>query len=73
VWSVARAESVAKIVVAQMTDPSRVTAEGRGEAEPIADNKKPEGRRQNRRIELIVMKPAEAAAVGQAVAPAPAQ
>src|SRR5215468_4906590 len=67
--SVARAESVAKIVVAQMTDPSRVTAEGRGEAEPIADNKTAEGRRQNRRIELIVMKPAEAA-VGQATVPA---
>jgi type VI secretion system protein ImpK len=70
--SVARADSVAKIVDAQMSDPSRLTSEGRGEAEPIADNKTPEGRRQNRRIELIVMKPAEAAAVGQAVAPAPA-
>ena len=71
--SVARAESVAKIVIAQMTDPSRVTAEGRGEAEPIADNKTAEGRRQNRRIELIVMKPAEAQAADQAAAPAPAQ
>ena len=71
--SVARAESVAKIVIAQMTDPSRVTAEGRGEAEPIADNKTAEGRRQNRRIELIVMKPAEAKAADQAAAPAPAQ
>jgi len=72
--SVARAESVAKIVIAQMTDPSRVTAEGRGDAEPIGDNKTPEGKRQNRRIELIVMKPAEAQAADQAAAPAaPAQ
>jgi type VI secretion system protein ImpK len=68
--SVARAQTVRKLVVAQLSDGSRVGAEGRGEAEPVADNKTPEGRRQNRRIELIVMKPEAAAAVSQAVAPA---
>jgi type VI secretion system protein ImpK len=42
--------------VAELSDPSRVTAEGRGENEPIADNGTPDGRRKNRRIELIVLK-----------------
>jgi type VI secretion system protein ImpK len=54
--SVARAQTVEKIVVAELSDPSRVTAEGRGENEPIADNGTPDGRRKNRRIELIVLK-----------------
>jgi type VI secretion system protein ImpK len=39
-----------------------VTSEGRGETEPVADNKTPEGRKRNRRIELIVQKPEEGAA-----------
>ena len=50
-----------KLVVGQLSDASRVTSEGRGETEPVADNKTPEGRKRNRRIELIVMKPAEGA------------
>jgi type VI secretion system protein ImpK len=57
--SVARAETVKAIVVAELSDPSRVTSEGRGETEPVADNKTPEGRKRNRRIELIVQKPEE--------------
>jgi type VI secretion system protein ImpK len=54
--SVARAEAVKKIVEAELSDPARVTAEGRGENEPIADNASAEGRAKNRRIELIVLK-----------------
>jgi len=57
--SVARAETVKAIVVAGLSDSSRVTSEGRGESEPVADNKTAEGRRKNRRIELIVLKPEE--------------
>jgi type VI secretion system protein ImpK len=62
--SVARAETVKAIVVAALSDPSRVTSEGRGETEPIADNKTTEGKRRNRRIELIVQKSAEGAVEG---------
>jgi len=62
--SVARAETVKAIVVAELSDPSRVTSQGLGETEPVADNKTAEGRRRNRRIELIVQKPAEAAIEG---------
>jgi type VI secretion system protein ImpK len=57
--SVARAETVKAIVDAELSDPSRVTSEGRGETEPVDTNKTPEGRRRNRRIELIVQKPEE--------------
>ena len=59
--SVARAETVKAIVIAQLSDAARVTSEGRGETEPVTDNKTPEGRKRNRRIELIVQKPAEGA------------
>jgi type VI secretion system protein ImpK len=55
--SVARAETVKGIVIAFLSDPSRVTSEGKGETEPVAPNDTPEGRRKNRRIELIVLKP----------------
>ncbi|UFN47771.1 type VI secretion system protein TssL, long form [Roseomonas sp. OT10] len=53
--SQARAES-AMAVVQRATggDPARFRAEGRGEAEPIADNRTPEGREENRRIEIVV-------------------
>ena len=60
--SVARAETVKVIVVSKLSDPSRVASGGRGETEPVADNKTPEGRKRNRRIELIVQKPEEGAA-----------
>jgi type VI secretion system protein ImpK len=63
--SVARAETAKAIIVAQLQDPSRITAEGRGENEPIADNSTAEGRKQNRRIELIVFKSEEAAAINE--------
>src|SRR5882724_4625401 len=59
--SVARAETVKAIVVALLSDASRVTSEGKGETEPVAKNDTPEGRRKNRRIELIVLKPDAAA------------
>lgn len=59
--SVARAETVKAIVAALLSDASRVTSEGKGETEPVAKNNTPEGRRKNRRIELVVLKPDAAA------------
>lgn len=52
--SLARAEAVKKILVQQYgIDEGLLTTEGRGEAQPIADNKIAEGKAQNRRVEFI--------------------
>jgi OOP family OmpA-OmpF porin len=50
-----RAESVVKYLANKDIDPSRLTAVGYGEANPIADNKTVEGRAKNRRVELILL------------------
>ena len=47
-----RANSVRNYLLTQGLSAERVKAEGRGEAEPVADNATAEGRRQNRRVEL---------------------
>lgn len=52
--SLARARSVEKILTPLITDPSRITVEGKGEDEPIADNSTPEGRAKNRRVEVMI-------------------
>ncbi len=53
--SVLRATSIVNILTKQNgIDPKRVTAAGRGEYFPIADNKTPEGRAKNRRTEIIL-------------------
>ncbi len=50
-----RAAAVTNIVVTEgKLDPKRVVAEGRGEFYPVASNDTPEGRSQNRRIELVL-------------------
>ena len=54
--SLARAQSVMKRIEAVLTDPSRLTAEGRAAEEPIADNATAEGRARNRRIEILLVK-----------------
>ena len=50
-----RAQSVFRYLVRKGIDPSRLKATGFGESRPIADNQTEEGRRLNRRIELIVI------------------
>ena len=50
--SLARAQSVAKLIAAGLKDPSRVRAEGRGESEPVAPNDTAEGRARNRRVAI---------------------
>jgi type VI secretion system protein ImpK len=52
--SAARAQAAQEIVGHTIDDKSRITSEGRGEADPIASNATPEGRDQNRRIEVIL-------------------
>lgn len=51
--SAARARAVGDIL-AIYTGPSAIRTEGRGDSEPLADNKTAEGRQINRRIEMIV-------------------
>jgi type VI secretion system protein ImpK len=55
--SVARARAAQTIIAGALSDPDRLIAEGRGEADPIADNTKPGGREQNRRIEIVLYPP----------------
>lgn len=56
--SLARAKSVMAKMAGAMEDPKRLTAEGRAEKEPIADNSTREGRAKNRRIEVLLVQEA---------------
>jgi type VI secretion system protein ImpK len=56
--SQARAEAVAKVLAAHLTDPARVRAVGRGDADPVAPNTTPEGRQANRRTEIVLTRTA---------------
>jgi outer membrane protein OmpA-like peptidoglycan-associated protein len=49
-----RAETVAGVLVRQGVAPARVRAAGRGETQPVATNDTPEGRQQNRRVEIFI-------------------
>ncbi|AKV04700.1 Outer membrane lipoprotein omp16 precursor [Labilithrix luteola] len=51
-----RADSVRNYLVSQGVPSSRIEAEGVGKAVPIADNATPEGRANNRRVEIILEK-----------------
>lgn len=54
--SAARAEAASAIIATATGDASRFTTEGRGDAVPIADNRTPEGREENRRIEVVLLR-----------------
>ena len=54
--STARAVSVVKLFISQCNfSPDKLIAVGYGEFKPVADNSTPEGRTQNRRIDIIVL------------------
>ena len=54
--SQARADAVARLIAARLTDPKRVTATGRADADPIASNATAQGRTQNRRTEIVLLR-----------------
>ena len=54
--SVARANSVEAVLGKSLTDPTRIKVEGKGDLEPIGDNKTADGRAQNRRVEIMIPK-----------------
>jgi type VI secretion system protein ImpK len=54
--STARAQAAMAIILRELRDPGRISAEGRAEAEPIAPNTTPEGREANRRIEVVLQR-----------------
>ena len=53
--SVRRAESVKAYLVSKGIEGNRIYTEGKGEKQPVADNKTREGRNKNRRVEIEVI------------------
>jgi type VI secretion system protein ImpK len=56
--SLARAETVRDLMLKRQVAADKIKVDGKGEKEPIADNKTPEGRETNRRIEFIQLRSA---------------
>ncbi len=53
--SVRRSEAVKAYLVSKGIEKNRVYTEGKGEKQPVADNKTREGRAKNRRVEIEVV------------------
>lgn len=51
-----RADSVRTYLVSKGVKAERITATGKGETQPLAQNATPEGRANNRRVEIIIQK-----------------
>ncbi len=54
VLSVERAKAVAALFKPYLAKPERLQTDGKGETAPIADNRTPEGRAKNRRVEILI-------------------
>jgi len=51
-----RAEAVKQYLIKEAgVDPSRISTVGRGESNPVADNKTEKGRLENRRVEILIL------------------
>lgn len=53
--SIRRAEAVKAYIVSKGVETNRVYTEGKGEKQPVADNKSADGRAKNRRVEVEVV------------------
>ena len=51
-----RANAVKAYITSRGADAARLKASGFGSSKPIADNKTPEGRQKNRRVEFKIVK-----------------
>ncbi len=60
--SIERANSTRNYLVSRGVAAQRIATDGRGEREPIADNNTNDGRSKNRRVEIYVAEPVQAAA-----------
>ena len=49
-----RADNVMQFMISKGVNPSLISAQGFGEADPVASNETPEGQAQNRRVELTL-------------------
>jgi len=56
-----RADTVQSFLLSQGIDASRVTSQGKGEDDPVANNASASGRQQNRRVEVVISNPKLAA------------
>lgn len=65
-----RAESVKDYLVDQGVDSQRIRTLGMGESHPIASNKNPEGRANNRRVEIVIERATGGSGQPQEQAPA---
>jgi outer membrane protein OmpA-like peptidoglycan-associated protein len=52
-----RADAVQSFLVSQGIDASRVTSQGKGEEDPVANNDSASGRQRNRRVEVVISNP----------------
>jgi chemotaxis protein MotB len=55
--SLKRAQTVANFLVSQGVNPNLVSAQGLGDADPVAPNNTPQGRAENRRVALTLAGP----------------
>ncbi len=62
--SLRRAERVRDFLVSQGVSPDRISVRGLGEYRPVASNATPEGRANNRRVEIILQRAPSDTAVG---------
>ncbi|KPP88437.1 MAG: putative outer membrane protein [Rhodobacteraceae bacterium HLUCCO07] len=53
--STRRAQSVASVLIDEGVSSGRIQSVGRGEDQPVASNLTPEGRQQNRRVEIVIL------------------